>query len=143
MKIIATLPTSPQSNGRMLDRDKEQTKMFKVIAYKAGAGRYSSDSASRNFCEPVTVRCWMGRSSSASVVYAAAWINEGANYSSGSGKAGGYGYCKHSAAIAAALRSAGVKLNKDISGVGESAVRDALAAIARALGFRQFVIVEG
>lgn len=142
MKMIATLPTVRQENGRMLDGEKEQIRCYKVIAYKTGGDHWSSRPHDRNFKEIITVRVWMGRSYSASVVYAACWINAGNNYSSGRGQAGGYGYCKKSAAIGAAFKSAGIKLNKDISGVGESAVRDALEAIARALGYSQFAIVE-
>lgn len=69
---------------------------------------------------------------------------------SGHGKAGGYGYHKESAAIAKALDSAGVELygtaytgREDvdytkrcyINGVGQSAVKGALFAIAHALGY--------
>ena len=50
--------------------------------------------------EIITVRCYMGRSSSASVVYASIWINAHGIHTSGKGQAGGYGYDKTSAAIA-------------------------------------------
>jgi hypothetical protein len=50
----------------------------------------------------------------------------------GGGKAGGYGYHKPSAALAAALAAAGVKLSDPIDGLGESAEDAALLAIARA-----------
>jgi hypothetical protein len=94
-------------------------------------------------CTPVTVRCWMGRSRSASRVYACVWIH-GRGYSlSGKGMAGGYGYCKKSAAIGAAFGSAGVRLSESIQGVGMSAVREAMVATCRALGYRGQVEVVG
>lgn len=99
---------------------------------------------------PVVCKCYMGRSSSASVVYANLWIRGKNFYTSGSGSAGGYGYHKESAAVQGAITSAGVTLhgspyggerdnNKTqtyIDGVGDSAIDQALLAITRALGFR-------
>lgn len=113
---------------------------------------------------PVSVRCWMGRSSSASTVYACVWIRDrNGNWRSGKGQASGYGYHKMSAAVGDALRSAGVELygnvysNTDnseaaktakkrayINGVGESAVRSAMEAVAKSCGYRgQFLITGG
>ena len=92
--------------------------------------------------EIITVRCYMGRSSSASVVYASIWINAHGIHTSGKGQAGGYGYDKTSAAIAEAIESAGITLDTGISGVGDCAIREALKAIARALGFSNVLIVE-
>jgi len=57
--------------------------------------------------EVITARFYMGRSASASVVYCCLWIN---NVCSGKGNAGGYGYHKESAALQAALTSAGIEL---------------------------------
>ena len=54
----------------------------------------------------------------------------------------GYGYHKESAAIAAAIESAGISLDTDISGVGDGAIKEALSAIANALGFERLLIVE-
>ena len=93
--------------------------------------------------EIITVRCYiMGRSAGASAVYAAIWVNTRGYYSSGKGRASGYGYHKASAAIGDAINSAGIMLDTDISGVGNSAIRDALTAIANALGFERVLIVE-
>ena len=92
--------------------------------------------------EVITVRCYMGRSANASTVYASIWVNAPDIHTSGKGKAGGYGYHKESAAIAAAIESAGIGLSKDISGVGNGAIYVALKAIARALGFSNVLIVE-
>ena len=92
--------------------------------------------------EIIIARCYMGRSASASTVYASIWIQSSGIYTSGKGKAGGYGYHKESAAIAAAIESAGISLDKDIFGVGDDAIYVALKAIARALGFSNVLIVE-
>ena len=92
--------------------------------------------------EIIMARCYMGRSASASTVYASVWIYSGGTHTSGKGKAGGYGYHKESAAIAEAIESAGITLDANISGVGDCAIRDALTAIANALEFERVLIVE-
>ena len=54
---------------------------------------------------------------------------------SGSGKSGGYGYNRMSAAAEDAINEAGFKLQHNIGGVGETAVQGALMAIALHLGY--------
>ena len=90
----------------------------------------------------ITARCYMGRSASASTMYASIWIYDEKHHTSGSGKAGGYGYHKQSAAISDAIESAGIELNEDISGRGDSAIKEALEAIAATLGFESCLIVQ-
>lgn len=58
---------------------------------------------------------------------------------SGNGKAGGGGYHRASAALQNACDAAGITLSEDISGIGESAMRDAMVSIARAAGFTGFL----
>ena len=87
-------------------------------------------------------RCYMGRPASASTVYASIWIQSSGIYTSGKGKAGGYGYHKESAAIGDAIKSAGIELSKDIEGLGDGAIEEALKAIALSLGFPNVLIVE-
>ena len=73
------------------------------------------------------------------------WIadRESGTYASGSGTAGGYGYHRPSAAAHQAIRAAGFTLRDDIDGFGESATRDAVAAIARhVLGAVPFVVIH-
>jgi hypothetical protein len=53
----------------------------------------------------------------------------------GSGSAGGYGYHRPSAAAQEAIENAGFTLANRIDGVGESAMREAVLAIAAALGY--------
>ena len=90
----------------------------------------------------VDMRIYCGRGST---VRSAVWINTGCGeYTRGVGYAGGYGYDKYSAAAGSALMSAGVELERDINGVGETATRGALEAIAvKILGKgARFTIVE-
>jgi hypothetical protein len=93
--------------------------------------------------EIIKCQVYMGRSSQSSTVYANIWIHsrEKNYYVSGYGNAGGYGYCKESTAIAEAIERTGIKLSKGIGGVGESAIREALTAIVRALGYKGQIII--
>ena len=90
----------------------------------------------------MTVRCYMGRSANASTVYASIWIYGEKHHTSGTGKAGGYGYHKASAAISDAIRSAGIELDENIAGRGDSATEESLEAIASALGYKSCLIVK-
>jgi hypothetical protein len=93
--------------------------------------------------EPVSCQVKMGRSASATVVHAAVWIAGNGHYAQAHDTANGGGYCKVSSAIAGALTKAGVELSERISGVGEEAVREALIAITRKLGYSGSIIVVG
>lgn len=78
-----------------------------------------------------------------SVAYCSLWVSSRNNgtYGRGQGKAGGYGYHKQSAALNAAIRDAGIVLSQDIGGVGETAMNEAVTAIAKALtGRRRFIV---
>lgn len=97
--------------------------------------------------EVITVKCYMGRSASASVVHAVMWVRcADGHWTSGSGSAGGCGYHKESAAIASAISSAGIELQDlendhkdhwfDLSGTGSSYYPHVFEAIARAAGYR-------
>lgn len=127
---VATLPSEDVNNAKNLAGDKEETASYRVIALTERDGK-------PEMVEAITVRCWMGRSSSASVVYASVWVRtaDREHWFSGHGKAGGYGYHKESAAIDDAIRSAGITLDKSFSGCGESPMRVALHAIAQAAGY--------
>ena len=108
--------------------------------------------------EVINCRVYMGRSSSSSQVYASIWISNNGLYTSGYGVAGGYGYHKESAAIDAAITSAGFELFGNvyarsnekpdfkkqcyIGGVGESAIDAALLAIAYATGVKDCIFVK-
>jgi hypothetical protein len=65
--------------------------------------------------------------------YACLWVNGRSAWSSGSGFAGGGGYHKASAALQAAISNAGIHLDRSIDGVGQSAMEEAVRAIAEAV----------
>lgn len=62
--------------------------------------------------------------------YCCIWVYTKDTHSAGSDWSGGYGYHKESAAVAGALSNAGYKFTEGISGVGDSAISDALLAVA-------------
>ena len=132
-------------NARNMANDKEVVDQMKLIARNARGEL-------QVICD---ARFYMGRSRTASTVYCSLWVsNFGANVDiSGHGRATGYGYHKRSAALQAALDSAGIELwgspydgedeNIDspttegaahqvsIDGCGDSAMVSALLAVAR------------
>lgn len=69
-------------------------------------------------------------------------VGQNGECTQGSGQAGGYGYHRPSEAMSRAIENAGFKLSKDIGGVGESAMREALLAIARCLKIKRPAIIE-
>ena len=119
--------------------------------------------------ETVVVDCriYTGRSRDASQVKATLWVTLSDakkpetweyRHTSGTGVAGGWGYCKTSSAVASAISDAGIELygtaykrhdekvdfkkRAYIDGVGTQAVETALLAIAHAAGFNDCVFVE-
>lgn len=156
----ATFTKPGVTNGKHFD-GKELVAAYSVVGTIRGEQR-----------EIVTARCYMGHRKRSSVVYASLWVHGdgNANYCSGHGSAGGWGYHKESAAIGDAIASAGIELFGDvynnsyrynhaesreytpaetkklraaaakkrayINGVGDTAIRDALLAIAKAAGGR-------
>lgn len=103
--------------------------------------------------EVVTVRTYYNRKGTGmQPVRACIWVNGVDNWRSGKGSASGCGYHKASAAVADAVKSAGITLYGDpyarerkssysinalhFGGTGESAYREIFTAIARAAGYR-------
>ena len=75
------------------------------------------------------------------VAHACVWIHADPVHARGSGRAGGGGYCKESAAAGAALADAGVTLSESIAGRGLRAIEDGVLAAARAAtGRRKFFV---
>ena len=135
MKIKASI-VKKESNARCPDNKELVSAYSLVVRLPSGELR-----------EVITVSCYMGRSASASVVYAVLWVRcKDGEWTSGSGHAGGYGYHKESAAIASAISSAGIELKDlendrkdhwfDLGGTGESYYSQVFDAIARAAGYR-------
>ena len=129
---IECLNIEEKQNGKNLGSSKEVVGTWNLVVDLDG-----------ELISPIIVRCYMGRSSSASVVYASVWISDRTIYTSGHGQAGGYGYCKVSAAIDDAFRSAGIELSKSISGVGTGAVESAIVAIGEYMfGKRKMILIH-
>lgn len=128
------------SNARNYHGEKETTsKLSLVCRHETG----------RLFV-PVAVCFYIGRSSNSSTVYCSLWVNVGKIHTSGSGRAGGWGYHKESAAFADAVKSANITLlgspyklkNEEeditkealIGGCGHDSIEEAMKAIAIAAG---------
>lgn len=136
MKIKAQI-VKKQDNARRPDNKELVSAFSLVVRLPSGELR-----------EVVTARCYMGRSASASVVHAVLWVRcKDGEWTSGSGSAGGYGYHKESAALADAVKSAGIELKDldrtdrpdrwfDFGGTGTSYYPQVFEAIARAAGYR-------
>ena len=124
------------SNARNYGGDKETFRALSAVVSSNG-----------KLQEVVTLRLYCGRTRCAQTVIASVWVkgrtSTGSIWKSGTGKAGGYGYCKSSAASSEAFKSAGITFDSPIDGRGMSVVREAIEATARAMGFRgQLLIVE-
>jgi hypothetical protein len=149
----ATLPTPAKQNAKNHGDKKELIHSYKVIAYEPQflardehgipVENPLHKSYQGNFQEIIDLRLYMSRSGDgASPIYGSIWINGNNQHTSGSGMAGGYGYHKGSAAAGDAIVSAGIKLDRDINGRGDSAIREALTDIAQAMGFNNTYVVE-
>jgi hypothetical protein len=92
----------------------------------------------------VRLKFYTGKSRSSSRVYAEVWMKgaDGLLFRHSTAWAGGYGYHKQSAAAGEAFKRCYVSLDSDIDGRGEGAIRDALEAITKALGFQFVTIVS-
>lgn len=136
MKIKAQIVKKVE-NARRLDNKELVSAYSLIVRLPSGELR-----------EVVTVKCYMGRSAIASVVYAVLWVRcADGHWTSGFGSAGGWGYHKESAALADAVRSAGIELKDldrtdrpdrwfDLGGTGTSYYPQVLESIARAAGYR-------
>lgn len=132
----ATLSADVPQNARNYSGDKELIDRLQVVTY--------DQSQAPAIIVVVDARIWMGRSRSSSVAYASIWVHPkgGNDYRSGAGKAGGYGYHRASAALQEAIASAGITLAVPIDGAGDSAMRAAVLAIARAAGYPEPIPLE-
>lgn len=144
----AVIPTENISNARNYSGEKETTCRYIVIGKVKG-----------KLQSVVEARMYMGRSKEATTVYCSLWVHGDDVYCSGSGKAGGYGYHKESAALAAAISSAGIELygsnysfwDKDvkpdykqkayIGGCGSGSMETALKAMAKAVGAKGELLI--
>ncbi len=133
MEKQAILSITKQDNGKNYGGEKETVCRYSLVVLQDDG----------TLGEVVNVVVYMGRSRTASKVYASVWLGcyERSVHTSGTGSAGGYGYHKESAAVGKAFTSAGIELAEDIRGRGTRAIYDALEAVAEHLGYKTFVIV--
>ncbi len=117
MKVISFTPATDARNIAHYRRENSFWRSYSLIDLDAG--------------EDVAVVRFYG---SGATVYCVAWVWGEIEGARGYGKAGGYGYSKASAAMAEALHSAGFLFDGSIGGVGETAMKDALLAIAAHVG---------
>lgn len=98
------------------------------------------DKEAKRAHEKITARIYKTKSAA----YACLWIPSLplAFDACGSGRATGCGYHRPSAALAEAIGNAGFTLSESISGAGESAMRQALLAIAECIGIKNPAIIE-
>lgn len=96
------------------------------------------DPVSGELREVCDARFYMGRRPSSSVVTCSLWVRtRDGRHLGGHARAGGYGYCKQSAAFDEACSSAGIKLSANVHAAGMSAVEEAMHAIADAAGYAE------
>lgn len=133
MIITATLPTAGKQNGHNYSGEKRLCAAYSVVAISPLSGDLE---------EPITVRIWCDWSKSPSNNYASIWIHNASFHSAGHGRANGWGYHRPSAALDAAIKSAGIVLSSPIDGVGDGAMQSAMAAIAEALGYSHFMVTS-
>lgn len=130
-------PEARQMNARNYGGRKETTERHVLVVLVDGELR-----------EAVDLRLYMGRSRSASTHYASVWVRpcDGSEHLSGTGKAGGYGYCRASGAASVAFDSAGIRVTvtrdgedvpASLHGAGMRAIERAMHAIADAAGYAE------
>ena len=126
----------PAENGRNYGGEKEVIAEYKFVAPNPHFDKNSP--YHKRYAVPVTVRVYMGRSSSASTVYATIWARsrDGKLHMSGTGSAGGGGYHKESAAINSAMVDAGIKFKRGFGGAGDGAAMVAIKTLAKRLGWK-------
>jgi len=86
----------------------------------------------------ISARFYRTKSSS----YCCLWVMGKDHYGRGYGLADGHGYHKDSAALGCAIRDADIALSDPIDGYGDGAIREAIKAIADAIGVERCYVHE-
>jgi hypothetical protein len=104
---------------------------FKVVTF---------DKKSNTFDEPIDLRVY----GTSTANYVCLWVHAKSIHASGSARATGYGYHRPSEAAELAFDKAGITLPEHIGGRGDSAIEDALTALALHLGYKKesFTIIK-
>jgi len=129
-----------QINLEVVDSNGKMTVPSKPVIEERHLICAAPDGTKANMDVMVIARWYMSARSDAQMIYCCIWVygkdNTKVGYRSGSGNAGGYGYCKRSAAFAEAFHNAGFKTEFDcISGRGMSNVDVAIESIGELLGY--------
>jgi hypothetical protein len=134
-EIHAVLPRGIHQNAKQ-PNNKQLIHALSVVGY---------GDKFKGIREVVCARFWMGKSSSSSVVHCCLWVYFDGVCLSGKGSAGGGGYCKKSAALDEACRSAGISIRSRASDTwvlhGSGCIREACEAIAEAAGYSEILTV--
>lgn len=132
------LSYTPRMSGRNYDGEKTRGQTWHVIVHS----RSKYDRGVQAGLRPlVEVRVWEA-ARNPTAAYATIWIRADGRDGAGFGSTSGHGYHRASAAIDAAITSAGIRLAKPIDGCGDSATEEALRAIAAHLGYRRCMVVR-
>lgn len=127
MKIINYTPAQNIKSSHREREEKNVCHGYKAITIVDGKCR-----------ELVDLR--IGQTNAAA--YACVWCLDDENkFGCGSGQATGYGYHRASAAAEAAFRAAGVTFDSGFSGMGDSAIRDAVQTMGDYLAHGEPVYV--
>lgn len=128
MKILSIDPKD-NMNAKAHRREKNFQSSYLVIAYHKGELK-----------QVLELRTY----GTNKMNYACLWIcnNKKFGYMSGSGSAGGYGYHRTSCATMEAINKCGIRLDKNINGVGETAMETALITISKKLGYRKIKLFK-
>ena len=116
MKIKIGKSIAPRESKVGKKRDKIQHGFYKEIAV---------------IHDENTTPCRFRFYNTGQTIHCCAWISGKEVYSSGYGKAGGYGYCKESAAMHDAIRDADITMSEHWGGMGDSKQREAAIAIGK------------
>ena len=88
-----------------------------------------------------TTPCRFRFYSTGQTIHCIAWISGKDVYGSGYGKAGGYGYCKESAAMENAILNSGITMSEHWGGMGDTKQREAAFDIAKKItGKRKLIL---
>lgn len=136
--ITATFNPNAKTKFTTSHRKENKCWWFEEFSIITPAELYTPQSGPREAHKPITLRLY----GTGSMNFACLWVNTHGLHTSGSGSAGGYGYHRPSQAAANAIRNAGFSLSKDIGGVGTGAIKDALAAIAEAVGLSDYYLID-
>jgi len=138
--------TKNAHDGKIASHRKEQhfsQEFALLVTYKAARIPADYKREGENMSAVVRARIYsVPNRTWGAVFHACIWINDKARgereavHISGGGVASGYGYHKPSAALGSAIADAGIQLKESINGVGDDAMRGALLAIGKALGYK-------